>query len=100
MAKKTEITETKWFVYIVRCDDDSLYTGISTDVERRVTQHNAGTASKYTRSRRPVSLLFQEERLDRSDATKRELEIKSLSRQEKKKLIARFRPPHKRPSSK
>ena len=76
-----------WFVYIVRCIDDTLYTGITKDVDRRLEQHNAGTASRYTRSRLPVSLEYQEEQPNQSMALKRELAIKALSRQEKESLI-------------
>ena len=76
-----------WFVYIVRCGDDTLYTGIAKDVDRRLKQHNAGTASRYTRSRLPVSLEYQEEQPNQSMALKRELAIKALSRQEKESLI-------------
>ena len=76
-----------WYVYIVRCDDGSLYTGIAKDIERRLAQHNAGTASRYTRSRLPVELVYQEEQLTQSAALKRELAIKKLSRKAKESLI-------------
>lgn len=76
-----------WTVYMLRCADGSLYTGITTDVTRRCEQHNAGTASRYTRSRRPTRLVYQEAHASRSLALKREAAIKSLSRQEKKALI-------------
>ena len=76
-----------WFVYIVRCVDDSLYTGIAKDVDRRLEQHNAGTASRYTRSRLPVSLEYQEQQPNQSMALKRELAIKALSRKAKETLI-------------
>jgi len=76
-----------WFVYIVRCADGSLYTGIAKDVDRRLEQHNAGTASRYTRSRLPVTLEYQEEQLNQSVALKRELAIKALSRKAKDALI-------------
>ena len=69
----------KWFVYILRCADNSLYTGITKDVDRRLKQHNAGTASRYTRGRLPVSLKYQEEQPNQSMALKRELAIKALS---------------------
>jgi predicted GIY-YIG superfamily endonuclease len=69
------------------CVDGSLYTGITIDLDRRYEQHNAGTASRYTRSRLPVELVYQEVQDNRSEATKRELEIKALSRQEKEALI-------------
>jgi len=87
VTEKEDSTENAWFVYILRCDDGSLYTGITNDLERRLEQHNAGTASRYTRSRLPVELVYQEEQDNRSVATKRELEIKALTRQEKELLI-------------
>lgn len=76
-----------WYVYILRCADGSLYTGITTDLERRVSQHNAGTASRYTRSRLPVEIEYHETQPTRSQALKREFAIKALSRQEKEALI-------------
>ena len=76
-----------WFVYIVRCSDGSLYTGISTDVSRRCEEHNAGTASHYTRSRLPVVVIYQEAQANRSLALKREYAIKTLTRLEKESLI-------------
>lgn len=77
----------QWFVYILRCADGSLYTGITNDLERRIEQHNAGTASRYTRSRLPVTLKYQEEAKTKGAALKRELAIKALSRQAKEKLM-------------
>ena len=80
--------EERWFVYVVRCDDDSLYTGIAkNDVARRIAEHNRGTASKYTRSRLPVSLVYQESQWTRGRALRREVEIKALSRASKEHLI-------------
>ena len=76
-----------WFVYLLRCADGSLYTGISNDVLRRLEQHNAGKASRYTRGRLPVVLVYQEPQAGRSLALKRELVIKALSRQAKESLI-------------
>jgi UV DNA damage endonuclease len=76
-----------WFVYLLRCADGSLYTGITNDLPRRVEQHNAGIASRYTRSRLPVVLVYQEAQASRSLALKRELAIKALSRQAKELLI-------------
>ncbi len=87
MAKEEESPDKTWFVYILRCADDSLYTGITNDLERRCNQHNAGTASRYTRSRLPVEMVYQEEQDSRSDALKRELKIKALSRKQKESLI-------------
>ena len=87
MAKKEDSSDNTWFVYILRCDDGSLYTGITNDLSRRCDQHNAGTASRYTRSRLPVALVYQEAQGNRSVATKREFEIKALSRKQKESLI-------------
>lgn len=77
-----------WFCYLLRCADDTLYCGITNDLEKRLAAHNAGTASKYTRTRVPVELVFAEPCTDRSTASKREMEIKKLSRSEKLKLCA------------
>ena len=76
-----------WWVYVLRCADGSLYTGISTDPDRRLTQHTAGTASKYTRSRRPVELVYREKRRGKSDALRRELALKALPRRAKLALV-------------
>ncbi|MCK9456927.1 MAG: GIY-YIG nuclease superfamily protein [bacterium ADurb.Bin157] len=76
-----------WFVYILECVDKSLYTGITNDVEKRVAAHNKGTASKYTRCRRPVKIVYLEQLENRSLASKRELEIKSFSKKKKNDLI-------------
>ncbi|WP_166820492.1 UV DNA damage repair endonuclease UvsE [Thalassoroseus pseudoceratinae] len=77
----------RWFVYILRCADGSLYTGITNDLKRRIEQHNAGTASRYTRSRLPVTRVYQEEQRNQSSALKRELAIKALSRKAKEDLL-------------
>ena len=75
---------------MLRCSDNSLYTGITTDVERRVDEHNsdAKLAASYARSRRPVKLVYTEQYADRSEASKREAGIKKLSRLQKEALIA------------
>ena len=77
----------EWVVYILRCADGSFYTGITNDIARRCRQHNAGTASRYTRSRLPVELVYQEPQSSRSLALKRELAIKALTRPQKQLLI-------------
>ena len=77
-----------WFCYLLRCTDDTLYCGITNDLDRRLAAHNAGTASKYTRVRVPVRLAYAEQCADRSAASKREMEIKSLTRAEKLELIS------------
>ena len=78
-----------WYVYILECADNSLYTGITIDVERRISEHNHDNklGAKYTRARRPVKLVYQEKFKTRGLATKREMEIKKLKRAEKKHLI-------------
>lgn len=86
-ALKNGKSDGNWFVYLLRCADGSLYTGISNDVDRRFKQHNAGKASRYTRSRLPAVLIYQEAQASRSHALKRELAIKALSRQEKEAMI-------------
>jgi predicted GIY-YIG superfamily endonuclease len=79
--------EKPWLVYLVRCGDGSLYTGITKDVNRRLKQHNAGTASRYTRSRLPIMLVYQEHLSDQGSALKREVAIKAMTRQEKLAII-------------
>jgi len=77
-----------WYVYIVKCSDNSLYTGITVDLERRVEEHNTSNkGAKYTKSRRPVHLVYSETQHDRSSASKRESAIKKLSRSEKLILL-------------
>ena len=76
-----------WKLYIIRCGDGTLYTGITTDVDKRFTAHSSGKGAKYTRGRTPLELVYQEECGDHSMALKREAEIKKLSRKEKEKLI-------------
>ena len=84
--RATSPNET-WFVYILRCADGSLYTGIAKDVSRRCKQHNAGTASRYTRCRLPVRVVYKEPQPDRSSALKREAAIKAMTRKEKLAMI-------------
>lgn len=79
---------SNWFVYILQCADNTLYTGITTDLERRVSEHNDGKlGARYTRARRPVSLVYSEPCKNRSEASKREAEIKQLSRPAKQLLV-------------
>ena len=97
MAKKDRRPRMKasgerWFVYMVRCADDSLYTGIAKNVARRWQQHDTGTASRYTRSRLPVVLVYQERHASRSLALKREAAIKAMTRRQKLALIDSNRP--------
>lgn len=79
--------EQNWYVYILRCADGTLYAGITNHLERRLKAHNAGTASKYTRVRRPVSMEYNEMAESKGDALRRELQIKAMSRQQKEFLI-------------
>ncbi|MBP1930583.1 GIY-YIG nuclease family protein [Ammoniphilus resinae] len=79
----------KYFVYMLRCSDQSLYTGITNDIERRLDQHNKGKASKYTRARTPVQLVYQEECVDKSSALIREHEIKKYSKQRKEIMASK-----------
>ena len=74
---------SSWSCYLLRCADDTLYCGITNDLDKRLAAHNAGTASKYTRVRVPVELVYTELCADRSTASRREMEIKSLPRAEK-----------------
>ena len=76
-----------WWVYILRCSDNTLYTGISNDLQARVERHNAGRAARYTRSRLPVRLVYQEHAATRGLALKREYAIRKLSAGEKRAMI-------------
>ncbi|MCK5666079.1 MAG: GIY-YIG nuclease family protein [Thiotrichaceae bacterium] len=77
-----------WFVYMLRCADNSLYTGVTTDVERRVLEHNAEkSVTKYTRVRQPVSVVYQEKAESRSEACKREAQLKKLIKKDKEMLV-------------
>lgn len=82
------MSEKRWFVYILRCSDGTLYTGMTDDVARRVKVHNSGKGAKYTRGRTPVEAVYTEECESYSAALKREYAIKQLTRQEKMALIA------------
>lgn len=78
-----------YWVYILQCGDGTLYTGITTDLNRRIHQHNSGKGAKYTRSRLPVVLRYQEGPMDKSAALRREIAIKKMPRREKLNLIRR-----------
>jgi putative endonuclease len=78
-----------WTVYMLRCRDGSLYTGITNDLSKRLARHAAGTASAYTRARRPLRLVYQERQPDRSAALRREAAVRRLSRDEKLALARR-----------
>jgi len=75
-----------WVVYILKCADDTLYTGITNDLDARLIKHESGKGAKYTRNRGPFEIIYSEICVDRSEASKRELQIKSLDRAEKLKL--------------
>ena len=79
--------EAIWYLYILRCKDDSLYTGITTDVSRRLEEHRCGKGAKYTRGRGPLELVYREACGTHSQALKRELEVKALTRGQKEQLL-------------
>ena len=76
-----------WVCYLLRCADDTLYCGITNDMEKRLAAHNAGEGAKYTRGRLPVNVVFSESCVDKSAALKREMKIKRMSRSAKQVLI-------------
>ena len=84
----TDSQSKQWFFYLVRCADDSLYSGIAVDPDKRVQMHNAGTGARYTRSRRPVTLVYSEPHPSQSAALKREAAVKKWSKQKKEDLAA------------
>jgi putative endonuclease len=87
MKEAGDVAVTRWFVYIVRCADRSLYTGITTDAKKRVAEHNDGKGAKYTRARVPVRLVYVEPAPDRSAAARREREIKRMPASVKRRLV-------------
>ena len=87
MTVRAERVE-EWRVYILKCRDNTLYTGICKNLTRRISQHRAGTASRYTRGRGPVTLVYSERAKDRSSALRRESEIKRMPRLAKTKLLS------------
>ncbi|MDP3879876.1 MAG: GIY-YIG nuclease family protein [Dehalococcoidales bacterium] len=84
------ITDQEWFFYIVRCRDDSLYSGITVNLEDRLREHNKGTGAKYTSVRRPVTLVYCERYGNVSEARRREEQIKRWSKTKKERLIVGF----------
>ena len=84
---------TGWFVYILRCRDGTLYTGVAVDVSKRLEAHQGGIGAKYTRSRLPVVLVYQERQPDRSSALRREAALRRMGRAGKLALITRSTPP-------
>lgn len=89
-------TRRDWNLYVLRCGDGSLYTGVAKDVLARYEKHSRGKGAAYTRSRLPLEIVYQENRLTRSEALVREIEIKRYPRGEKEKLIAGLKKPTKR----
>lgn len=89
LRKKSSSTH-KWFVYIIRCADSTLYTGITTDLTRRMREHNAQgrLTAKYLRGKAPLKLVFQLEEKNKSAALQKEIQIKKLTKQQKEQLIA------------
>jgi predicted GIY-YIG superfamily endonuclease len=85
-----------WSVYLARCRDGSLYAGVTTDLIRRLAQHNSGCGGAYTRSRAPVTLVYSEQASDQSAALRRERALKQLTRAEKEKLVSDYRRPARR----
>ena len=79
--------EHTWYLYILRCKDDTLYTGITTDVEKRLEAHRSGKGAKYTRGRAPLELVYREDCGDHSAALRREWELKRLTKEKKEDLI-------------
>ncbi len=89
LAKTKKNTTGRWYLYVLQCGDNTLYTGITNNLQRRIQQHNNGTASRCTRSRLPVALAYQERCLGHSSALKKEYAMKQLSRKEKEIYIAK-----------
>lgn len=85
---QNSIPKDKFYVYMVRCKNNSLYTGWTTDLERRVKEHNNGTGSKYVRANGPVELVYFEKMNDKVEATKREYQIKQLTKEKKELLVS------------
>ena len=83
----------RWYVYILRCRDGTLYAGIAVDVSKRLEAHRGGVGAKYTRSRLPVTLVYQEGQPDRSSALRREAALRRMGRAAKLTLITRSAPP-------
>ena len=81
------MTDNRYFTYILRCSDDSLYTGYTTDLAKRLQTHNAGKGAKYTKARLPVEMVYHEEYATKEEAMRREAAIKKLTRKQKIELI-------------
>lgn len=90
LAELSRLAKNKWFVYILKCSDNSLYTGITKDVERRLNEHGTSKGAKYTFHRGPFKLVYKSSFSNRSQASKEEYRIKSLSLKDKNKLIQSY----------
>jgi len=88
--RRKKLRREDWFLYLLKCRDGSFYTGITNNLERRFALHNAGRASRYTRTRRPVQLVYRETCSGRTDALVRECAVKAYSRKQKEKLAGRL----------
>lgn len=85
-------TNNTWQVYLLRCSDNSLYTGITTDIQRRLKEHNnSKLGAKYTRARRPVVIAYLENASDRSEASKREHQLRKLAKAKKEQLVQQYK---------
>lgn len=82
----------EWELYILRCGDGTLYTGIARDAEKRLAMHRSGKGAKYTRGRGPLEMVYREKCADRSEALRREYAVKQLTREEKERLILEYKP--------
>ncbi|MGD8484951.1 MAG: GIY-YIG nuclease family protein [Thioalkalispiraceae bacterium] len=88
----TRDKQQTWFIYILECNDQTFYTGVTTDLQRRLREHNSGKlGARYTAARRPVQLVYHETAASRSAAQQREYQIRTLPRSEKQRLVAAFR---------
>ncbi len=85
--------KTPWYTYILRCRDNTLYTGMTNDLEKRLAAHNDGSGAKYTRARLPVDLVYYETMQSRSAAASREFKIKKMPRKKKQAMIASWKRP-------
>ena len=87
MSNQATLEQANWIVYILKCSDGTFYTGVTNDLDKRIEQHNKGKGAKYTRSRLPVHVVYQESAPEKGIALKREYAIKQLSREEKLQLM-------------
>lgn len=82
------MAESKYYIYILKCADNTFYIGSTNNVDKRLATHNAGKGAKYTKNRLPVKLLYFEEHLNKSEALKREYELKQMTRRKKEKFLS------------